>query len=78
MGTSILDELQGITQRVEQDFRDERRLLTFREYLELFASNPVRYSRDACRYLRDMFGYYGRTELVRPWGEEGRAGDEDG
>jgi predicted Ser/Thr protein kinase len=72
MGTSILDELSGITQRVEQDFRDERRLLTFREYLELFASNPVRYSRDACRYLRDMFAYYGRTELVRPWGEESR------
>jgi serine protein kinase len=72
MGSSILDELQGITQRVERDFRDERRLLSFREYLELFASNPLRHSRDACRYMRDMFDYYGRTELERPWGAESR------
>jgi serine protein kinase len=72
MGSGILDELQGITQRVERDFRDERRLLSFREYLELFASNPLRHSRDACRYMRDMFDYYGRTELERPWGAESR------
>ncbi len=72
MGSSILDELQGITQRVERDFRDERRLLSFREYLELFASNPLRHSRDACRYMRDMFDYYGKIELERPWGGESR------
>jgi predicted Ser/Thr protein kinase len=72
MGSSILDELQGITQRVERDFRDERRLLSFREYLELFASDPLRYSRDACRYMRDMFDYYGKVELERPWGTESR------
>src|SRR5687768_15016357 len=72
MGITILDELSGITQRVEQDFKVERRLLSFREYLELFASDPLRYSRDACRYLRDMFEYYGRTAIQRPWGEEKR------
>jgi predicted Ser/Thr protein kinase len=68
----IVDELNGITQRVERDFRDGRRLLSFLEYLELFGSNPLRHSRDACRYLRDMFDFYGRTERVRPWGEESR------
>ena len=65
-------ELTGITQRVERDFREGRRLLSFRGYLELFASNPLRHSRDACRYLRDMFDYSGRSELSRPWGEESR------
>ncbi len=72
MGTEILDELQGITQKVEQDFKVERRLLSFREYLELFATDPQRYSRDACRYARDMFEYYGRTTIARPWGEQTR------
>jgi len=72
MGSTILDELSGITQRVEQDFKVERRLLSFREYLELFASDPLRYSRDACRYLRDMFEYYGQAAVQRPWGEEKR------
>ena len=69
---SILDELQTIAEGVEQTFKRERRLLSFREYLELFASDPVRHSRDACRYLRDMFDYYGRTPIYKPWGELSR------
>lgn len=72
MRSTILDELQGITQRVESDFRQERRLLSFREYLELFATDPLRYSRDACRYLRDMFDFYGQKRVERPWGEQTR------
>jgi predicted Ser/Thr protein kinase len=69
---NILDDLSRITQKVERDFKQERRLLSFREYLELFATNPLRHSRDACRYLRDMFDYYGRKRIERPWGEETR------
>jgi serine protein kinase len=69
---NILDDLTGITEKVERDFKQERRLLSFREYLELFASDPLRHSRDACRYLRDMFDYYGRKRIERPWGEETR------
>jgi serine protein kinase len=69
---NILDDLSRITQKVERDFKQERRLLSFREYLELFATDPLRHSRDACRYLRDMFDYYGRKTIERPWGEETR------
>ena len=69
---SILDELQTIAEGVEQTFKRERRLLSFGEYLELFATDPVRHSRDACRYLRDMFDYYGRTTVYKPWGELSR------
>jgi predicted Ser/Thr protein kinase len=69
---SILDELHGIARRVERDFKHERRLLSFGEYLSLFASDPARYSRDACRYLRDMFEHYGKTRIERPWGEQTR------
>jgi predicted Ser/Thr protein kinase len=69
---SILDELHHIARRVERDFKHERRLLSFGEYLGLFASDPARHSRDACRYLRDMFEHYGRTRIERPWGEQTR------
>lgn len=69
---SILDELQTIAEGVEQTFKRERRLLSYGEYLELFATDPVRYSRDACRYLRDMFDYYGRSVVHKPWGELAR------
>ena len=43
----ILDELGQIARNVQREFREERRLLSFQEYLELFASSPIRYSRDA-------------------------------
>jgi predicted Ser/Thr protein kinase len=44
-------------------------VLSFDEYLELFARDPVRHGRDASRYLRDVFDHYGTREVVRPWGK---------
>ena len=64
----ILDELGQIARTVQREFKEERRLLSFQEYLELFASSPIRYSRDSSRYVRDMFDFYGRTSVQRPWG----------
>jgi predicted Ser/Thr protein kinase len=43
--------------------------LSFSEYLELFATDPVRHSRDASRYLRDAFEHYGTVEVEYPWGK---------
>src|SRR5688572_14229337 len=68
----ILDELRQIADQVQRDFEQERRVLSFQEYLELFASDPVRHSRDASRYLRDTFEHYGKVTLDRPWGTETR------
>ncbi len=69
MGSSrILDELRSIAEQVQREFEEERRLLSFQEYVELFATDPVRHSRDAARYMRDMFDHYGRVEVERPWG----------
>ncbi|MFO7179989.1 MAG: serine protein kinase PrkA [Pseudomonadota bacterium] len=66
---NIVEELRDIASRVQREFEQGRRLLSFQEYLELFANDPVRYSRDAARYLRDAFEHYGRTTVERPWGE---------
>ena len=64
----ILEDLARIAEQVERSFKEERRLLSFREYLALFATNPVGHSRDAARYVRDMFDYFGRVPAERPWG----------
>ena len=70
MGTKgILDDLGEVARSVERTFREERRVLSFQEYLELFEADPVRHSRDASRYVRDMFSYYGTDAAERPWGE---------
>lgn len=64
----ILKDLARIAEQVERSFKEERRLLSFREYLALFATDPVRHSRDAARYVRDMFDHFDRVSVERPWG----------
>lgn len=54
---------------MERRFQEGRRLLSFQQYLELFASEPVRFGRDAARYVRDMFDHFGTRTVVRPWGD---------
>ena len=61
----ILKDLARIAEQVERSFKEERRLLSFREYLALFATDPVRHSRDAARYVRDMFDFFGRVPVER-------------
>jgi predicted Ser/Thr protein kinase len=68
----IVDDLQRITEDVRREFLEARRVLSYNEYLELFAGNPELYSRDASRYVRDMFEHYGRTIVERPWGPQTR------
>jgi predicted Ser/Thr protein kinase len=64
-----LNELDRVAVNMERRFRDGRRLLSFQQYLELFAHHPVRYGRDAARYVRDMFDHFGTRTVTRPWGE---------
>ncbi len=61
--------INHVAETVEKRFQRGRRVLSFSEYLELFATDPVRYSRDASRYLRDAFEHYGTTEVDYPWGK---------
>jgi predicted Ser/Thr protein kinase len=67
-GERALAHLDKIATTVESRFKEGRRVLSFQEYLELFATDPVRYGRDASRYLRDLFDYYGTSQVERPWG----------
>lgn len=62
-------QVRAIAEHVEQRFRAGRRVLSFAEYLALFDEQPVRYSRDASRYLRDVFEHYGKSTVRYPWGE---------
>ncbi len=43
--------------------------LSFDDYLALFTSEPARHTRDAARWLRDLFDHYGTREVDRPWGK---------
>jgi predicted Ser/Thr protein kinase len=65
----LASRIGAVAENVEKRFKTSRRVLSFAEYLELFATEPVRQSRDASRYLRDVFDHYGTTLVRHPWGE---------
>src|SRR5262249_31893671 len=54
---------------MERRFKEGRRVLSFQQYLELFAAEPVRYGRDAARYVRDRLEHFGNYTVKKPWGE---------
>jgi serine protein kinase len=64
----LSSEIRKVADHVERRFQTGRRVLSFSEYLDLYATDPVRYSRDASRYLRDVFDHYGTTKVEHPWG----------
>jgi len=66
---SVTSEINAVAETVEKRFQKGRRVLAFSEYLDLFASDPVRFARDASRYLRDCFEHYGSVEVEQPWGK---------
>ncbi|MGB5697108.1 MAG: serine protein kinase PrkA [Polyangiales bacterium] len=62
---SALEKIRG---EVKAQFEAQKRVLSFREYLELVQGNPRRYTRDAGRYLKDCMDFFGSYEVERPTG----------
>jgi serine protein kinase len=67
--SDLSQQVAGVAAEVERRFKAGRRVLSFAEYLELFASDPIRHSRDASRYLRDTFDHFGTDKVRYPWGD---------
>lgn len=65
-------DLERIADGVRQGFEVGRRVMSFQEYLELYARDPARQGRDASRYVRDMFLHYGTIVVEKPWGKRTR------
>ncbi len=60
--------LSKLSEHSRNQFQEERRVLSFAEYLGLVAEAPERFTRDPARYLRDCFDYFGTEEIERPTG----------
>lgn len=65
---SVASAIGAIAESVEKRFQNGRRVLSFSEFLDLFETDPVRYARDASRYVRDAFDHYGVVKVDEPWG----------
>jgi serine protein kinase len=69
---NLAADLARIVDGVRGTFEVSRRVLSFSEYLELYAKDPAKQGRDASRYVRDMFLHYGTTQVEKPWGKRTR------
>ncbi|MFW2387563.1 MAG: serine protein kinase PrkA [Polyangiales bacterium] len=64
--------LETIRGEVKTRFEAQKRVLSFREYLDLVHETPRRYTRDSSRYLKDCMDYFGSYEIERPTGSQKR------
>ena len=69
------DSLIGsLAERAKRAFTEERRELSFREYLDLVRGDPRRHARSAGQYLLDAFDWFGSEERITPRGPTRRFG----
>ncbi len=68
MKNNPVEAVRAGLERERERFSGARRVMSFDEYLDLYAATPRRYGRDAARWLRDLFDHYGTHEVVRPYG----------
>src|SRR5258706_9135371 len=68
----VKETLVGLHQAVGEDFRRNRRVMSFTEYLALVFAEPTRQLRSSTQYIVDCFDHYGTTMVKYPWGEVSR------
>ena len=67
-GVRIRDEVKELGERIRQGFIENRRVMSFAEYMDLLAAHPKQQLRSAPQYIRDCFDYYGTEQVRYPWG----------
>lgn len=55
--------VQSLADRSKRRFSALRQILSYQEYLEAALRDPALHTRDAARYLRDVFDFYGSYEV---------------
>jgi predicted Ser/Thr protein kinase len=65
-------DLASLFEEERERFQHARRVLSYDEYLSLVGTHPQRHTRDAARYLRDLFDHFGTETVERPYGRATR------
>ena len=66
--TAAIDLLESISDRVKQAFDDDRTVLSFADWFDLFLEHPQRNLRSAAQYIRDVFDFFGTESRPLPTG----------
>jgi serine protein kinase len=65
----LTTSLYALFDEERERFQSARRVLSYDEYLALLGAAPQRFTRDAARYLRDMFDHYGTVTVEKAYGK---------
>ena len=57
------DAIGEIGASVERRYQDDRRLLTFYEFTDLFMADPYLLTRNSVQYVRDAIEFFGSYEV---------------
>src|SRR3954469_538951 len=61
--------LQTVGSEVSNDFVKNRSILSFEEYIALFAQAPKQQARNAAQYLKDSIDHFGTERVPHPTGK---------
>jgi len=65
---STRENLRALGDRIRDRFSQNKRVMSFAEYLELVSDKPRTHLRSAPQYVRDTFDHFGREDVRYPWG----------
>lgn len=63
------DTLRTLGEAIRGDYAKNQRVLSYSEYVELAAADPLRQLRSSQQYTRDAFDHFGTEQVKYPWGE---------
>ncbi len=67
-GSSAQDHLIKLGEKIREEFSQNRRVMSFAEYLALVLEKPRIQLRSAPQYVRDAFDHFGTESIHYPWG----------
>jgi predicted Ser/Thr protein kinase len=70
--TNTEETLGSLGQELRNEYDRKRRLLSFSEYFDLVARDPVRHARNSAQYVKDAFDHFGDYDVHRPGGQTRR------
>ncbi|MCE9571923.1 MAG: serine protein kinase PrkA, partial [Deltaproteobacteria bacterium] len=72
MATPVREILAALGTGIRDEFVQNRRVLSYAEYLELCAASPAQQLRGAPQYALDCMLHYGTVDVAYPWGHARR------
>ena len=69
-GLTHADVLQDAIDDVRSEFDQNKRILSFGEFIDVMMRHPTRHCRSSVQYIRDCFAHFGSSPRRRVWGME--------